>query len=116
VRFLYDAVLPQSLAEEAPASVTLDRWDGGDEQDSALVRVAADRGHRGVLFYDRDSLEQPDLRRLASESGIVLVAVEASDPIEAKIRVLHHLSRIRRMMADHDCLLVLSREVRPYPD
>ena len=115
MRLLYDAVLPQSLAEEAPAWVTLDRWDGGDEQDSALVRAAADRGHRAVVFYDRDSLEQPDLRRFASESRIALVAVEANDPIEAKIRVLRHLARIRRMLVHDDCLLVLANEVRAYP-
>jgi len=115
VRFLYDAVLPQNLADEAPAGITLDRWDGGDEQDSALIRAAADRGYRGVLFYDRDSLEQPDLRRLASERGIALVAVEARDPIEAKVRVLRNFGRLRRLMVDHDCLLVLAREVREYP-
>ncbi len=114
MRFLYDAVLPQNLAEEAPAGVTLDRWEGGDEPDSALIRTAADRGYRGVLFYDRDSLEQPDLRRLASERDVVLVAVEARDPIEAKIRLLRHLPRIRRMLADHQCLLVLAGGVRPY--
>lgn len=115
MRFLYDALLPQSLADEAPAGVTLDRWDGGDEQDASLIRIAADRGYRGVLFYERDSLAQPDLRRIASERGVVLVAVDARDPIEAKVRVLRHLSRIRRMLADHDCLLVLAREARPYP-
>ena len=115
MRFLYDAILPQSLADEAPAGVTLDRWDGGSEQDSALIMTAAGRGYRGVVFFDRDSLEQPDLNRIASESGVALVAVEARDPIEAKVRILRHLSRIRRMLADHDCLLVLAREVRPYP-
>lgn len=114
MRFLYDAVLPQNLAEEAPEGVTLDRWDGGAEQDSALIRTAADRGYRGVLFYDRDSLEQPDLRRLASERDIALVAVEARDPIEAKIRLLRNLPGIRRKLADHDCLLVLAQEVREY--
>lgn len=113
MRFLYDAVLPQNLAQEAPAGVTLDRWEGGDEPDSALIRTAADRGYRGVLFYDRDSLEQPDLRRLASERDVALVAVDARDPIEAKIRLLRQLPRIRRMLADHQCLLVLAGEVRP---
>lgn len=115
MRFLYDAVLPQNLAQEAPAGVTLDRWEGGDEPDSALIRTAADRGYRGVLFYDRDSLEQPELRRLASERDVALVAVEARDPIEAKIHLLRNLRRISRMLADHDSLLVLAREVRAYP-
>ena len=112
MRFLYDSVLPQSLAEEAPVGVTLDRWDGGDEQDTALIRAAAHRGYRGVLFYERDSLEQPELRRIASEKGVALVAVEATDPIEAKVRVLQNLPPLRRMLADHNCLLVLAREVR----
>ena len=115
MRLLYDAVLPQNLADEGPAWVTLDRWDGGDEQDSALILTAADQGYRGVVFYDRDSLEQPDLRELASKKGVALVSVEAPDPIEAKIRVLHHLSRIRRMLVGNDCLLVLANEVRAYP-
>lgn len=115
MRLLYDAVLPQSLADEAPVEVKLDRWRGGDEHDSALVYAAADRGYSGVLFYDRDSLEQTDLRKIASRKGVALVAVEARDPIEAKVRFLHHLARIRRMLVDHDCLLVLANEVRAYP-
>ena len=115
MRLLYDAVLPESLAEEAPAGVTLDRWDGGAEPDSALIRTAASRGYRGVLFYGRDSLEQQELREIARTVGVVLVAVDADDPIDARGRVLHNFSRIRRMLADHDCLLVLAREVRPYP-
>ena len=93
----------------------LDRWKGGDEHDSALIYAAADRGYSGVLFYDRDSLAQTDLREIASRKGTALVAVEASDPIEAKVRVLRHLARIRRMLVDNDCLLVLANEVRPYP-
>ena len=115
MRLLYDAVLPQSLAEEAPVEVKLDRWTGGDEHDSALIHAAADRGYSGVLFYDRDSLDQTDLREIASRKGVALVAVEGRDPIEAKVRVLRHLTRIRRMLLDHDCLLVLANEVRTYP-
>ena len=115
MRLLYDAVLPQSLADEAPASVVFDRWDRDDQQDAVLIQVAADRGYNGVLFYDRDSLEQSEMRRIASEVGVSLVAVEARDPIEAKVRVLRHLARIRRMLGGNDCLLVLANEVRAYP-
>ena len=115
MRLLYDAVLPESLAEEAPAGVTLDRWKGADEPDAALIRTAASRGYRGVLFYGRDSLEQRELREIARKAGVALVAVDADDPIDARGRVLHNFSRIRRMLADHDCLLVLAREVRAYP-
>ena len=114
MRLLYDAILPQNLAEEGPAWVTLDRWDGGDEQDSALIRTAADGGYQGLLLYGRDSLKQPDLRCLASEKSVVLVAVEGANPIEAKVRVLQNLPRLRRMLAHHDCLLVMARKVRAY--
>lgn len=115
MRLLYDAVLPQSLAEEAPSGVELDRWKGGDENDSAFIHAAADRRYSGVLFYDRDSLEQTDLREIASRKGVALVAVEGRDPIEAKLRVLRHLPQVRQLLADHDCLLVLANGVRAYP-
>ena len=115
MRLLYDAVLPQSLAEEAPSGVELDRWNGGDEHDYALVHAAADQGYSGVLFYDRDSLEQTDLREIASRTGVALVAVEGRDPVEAKLRVLRHLPQVRQMLAGHGCLLVLANEVRAYP-
>ena len=75
--------VPRSGRVPHPADVTLDRWDGGDEQDSALIRTAADGGYQGLLLYGRDSLKQPDLRCLASEKGVVLVAVEGAYPIEA---------------------------------
>ena len=113
MRLLYDAVLPQSLAVEAPAAMELYRWEGADEVDTALVRAAANRGYRGVIFFDRSSLEQPGLRNVAEEVGVALVAVEASDPIEAKRRVLRNMPSLRRALADHDCLLVLANEVRP---
>jgi len=115
MRLLYDAVLPGSLAEEAPAGITLDRWDSDDQTDTALIRAASHRGYQGVLFYGRDSLEQQELREIAREVGVVLVAVEAEDPIEARGRVLHNHSRLRRMLTDHQCLLILAREVRNYP-
>ena len=114
MQLFYDAVLPQSLADEAPTGVTFVRWVGSDVDDVALVRAAAHKGCRAVLFYERDSLEQPDLRTIASEVGVALVAVDAEDPIEAKVRVLRNFARIRKMLANHDCLLVLAREVREY--
>lgn len=114
VRLLYDAVLPESLSEEAPAELTLDRWEGGDKPDSALIRAAANRGYQGVVFYGRDSLEQQELRKIARTVGVALLAVEAADPIDARWRVLHNYSRIRRMLTEHDCLLILAREVRNY--
>ena len=48
--------------------------------------------YQGVLFYDRDSLEQPELCRMAFERDVAQVAIEARDPIEAKIRLLRNLS------------------------
>ena len=68
-----------------------------------------------MLFYERDSLEQQDLRTIASEVGVALVAVKAVDPIEAKERILRNFRRLRHMLAEHDCLLVLAQEVREYP-
>ena len=115
MRLLYDAVLPESLAEEAPAGITLDRWDSDDRPDSELIRTAGKRGYQGVLFYGRDSLEQQELREISRKVGVVLVAVDAEDPIEARARVLYNHSRLRRNFFKHKCLLILAREVRNYP-
>ncbi len=52
--------------------------------------------------------------RLASDLGVALIGVEAKDPIEAKVRVLRNLNRLRRMLVKHDFLLILAREVRAY--
>lgn len=113
MRFLYDAVLPQSLALEAPAETEFQRWDGSDVSDAELVRASGERGCRGVILWGRDSLQQADLRDTAQEAGVALVAVEAGNPIEAKQRILRNLSELRRKLAEHDCLLVLANEVRP---
>jgi len=113
VRFLYDAVLPRSLSLESPPGVVFDRWDGPDASDAELVRESGERGCRGVILWGRDSLQQADLRGTARDAGVALVAVEADDPVEAKQRILKNLSGLRRKLADHDCLLVLSNEVRP---
>ena len=114
MQILIDAILPGSLSDEAPPGVVFRRWKGGDVNDATLIREAAQKGYRAVLFYERDSLDQPDLRRIASDVGVALVAVKAVDPIEAKGRVLRNLPRLRKMLADHDCLLVLAREVREH--
>ncbi len=113
MRFLYDAVLPQSLSLEAQTGVTFDRWDGSAVSDAELVRASAERGCRGVILWGRDSLQQADLRDTAQEAGVALVAVEADNPVEAKQRILRNLPALRRKLADHDCLLVLAGEVRP---
>lgn len=113
VKLLYDASLPQSLADEARASVELERWDGGDVPDRELVRVAAERGYRGVILLGRDALNQSDLRAVAQEVAVALIAAATDDPIEAKQRVLNNLSALRRKLADHECLLVFAAEVRP---
>ncbi len=112
---LCDAVLPQSLADEAPF-LDLQRWDGADVTDEELVRFVSDQGGRGVLFLARDSLEQPDLRCLASELGVALIAVATDDPIEAKRRIIKNQKALRRLLDTQDCLLVLSNEVRPVPE
>lgn len=113
MKLLYDAVLPLSLSVEARGTIELDRWDGADAADAELVRSAADGGYRAVIFLDRSSLDQPGLREAAREVGLALVAVDTNSPIEAKQRILRNVQSLRRNLADHDCLLVLAREVRP---
>lgn len=113
VRLLYDAVLPQSLSLEGPAEVEFQRWDGSDVSDAELVRASEERGCRGVILWGRDSFQQADLRDTAHQTGVALIAVEADNPIDAKQRILKNLPALRRKLAEHDCLLVLSNEVRP---
>lgn len=110
---LYDAVLPQSLAFEASAELELHRWGGEDESDADFVRASAKSGYDGVILFGRDSLEQPELREAAYKAGVALVAVAEEDPIKAKQKILNNMSSLRRKLRDHDCLLVLAREVRP---
>ncbi len=115
MKLLYDAVFPRSLAEETRHGMELIRWDEGEESDAALVALAADRGYRGVIFFERDSLEQPELREIAREYGVALVGVEAGDPFEAKQRIVNNLLRIRSALGSHDCILVMSRSADPFP-
>ena len=116
MRLLYDAVLPPSLALEARPAMELHRWDGADEVDTELVRAAANRGYRGVIFFEQSSLEQPGLRQAAAEVGVALVAVKAEDPIEAKQRILRNMRSLCQALHAHDCILVLSNEVRSMDD
>ncbi len=90
------------------------RWDGGAVDDAELVRKAADRGFHAVIFFGRDTLEQPELQGIASKFGLVLVAVDAKDPLDAKVRVLRNLSRLHKMLSHHTCLLTLAHRVREY--
>lgn len=113
LRLLYDAALPQSLSHEAPAGVELERWNGADVSDGHLVLSAAESGCRGVVLLGRDSLEQSDLREVAREAGVALIAAATDNPVEAKQRILKHLDALRRELPDHDCLLVFAAEVRP---
>ena len=111
---LYDAVLPQSLADEE-RSFDLRRWEGTDVTDEDLVHAVSDQGGSGVIFLGRDSLEQPELRHVARELGVALVAVATDDPIEAKRRVLNNMNALRRLLDSEACLLILANEVRPIP-
>ena len=116
MRLLYDAVLPQSLAWEARPAMELHRWDGADEVDTELVRAAANRGYRGVIFFEQSSLDQPGLRQAAAEVGVALVAVKAEDPIEAKHRILRNIRSLSQALNAHDCILVLANKVRGMDD
>ena len=113
MRLLFDAVLPQTLALEAPDEFGLERWDGSEVSDAELVQAAADRKCQGLILLGRDSLEQPDLRTVAQMHGVGLVAVATNSPIEAKQRVLNHLSAITSGLAHHECLVLFASGVRP---
>lgn len=113
MRFLYDALLPETLSSEAPAGVELVRWSGTEVSDAELICLSGEEGYRGVILWGRESLQQADLRDRAQEAGVALIAVEAGDPIDAKQRILKNLSTLRQSLRDHDCLLVLANEVRP---
>ena len=113
MKFLVDAALPATLATEAPIGIVFERWQEPAVQDSDLIRYAADQGLHGVIFSDRNSLMQPGLCQLAEELGIALVAIDASDPIQARDRLLRHIERIRSALNETKCILVLSSEVRP---
>ncbi len=114
MKFLVDAVLPASLAAEAPAGVEFVRWSGGEDSDEELVRAAASAGARAVIFFDRNSLVQPGLVAIAEELGVALVAVDAPDPVEAKERILLHTGQLRRILHETQFALVLASEVRSF--
>ena len=115
MRLLYDAVLHQSLSYEAPAGVEFVRWEGADVSDTDLARAAADQGFRAVVLLGRNALEQSDLREVAREAGVALVAVATDNPVDAKRNILKNLDSVRRELADHQCLLVFAAGVRPGP-
>ena len=117
MKLLIDAVLPATLTTEAPAGVVFERWEKSEEQnDSDLVRYAAEKRMRGVVFFERNSLEQPGLRQLAEKLGVVLVAIDASDPIQAKVRLLRQITRVRSMLSEASFIHVLASEVRAVND
>ena len=113
MKLLYDATLPQGLEREAPPWAELSRWRGRDEGDLEFVQAAANQGYRGVIFFERDSLEQPAVRELALEKGVALVAVEARDPILGMRRILKNLPGLQSALSNHDCILVMANSVRP---
>lgn len=113
VKLLYDATLPQSLEREAPPWAELIRWKGRDEGDLEVVQAAANQGCRGVIFFERDSLEQSAVQDLARDKGVALVAVEAQDPIKGMRRILRNLRGLQSVLSNHDCILVMAKSVRP---
>ncbi len=113
MRFLIDAVLPASLATEAPPGIDFERWEKTrDQKDNDLVYYAAKKGIRGVIFFGRNSLKQPGLRQLAEEKGIALVAIDASDPIQARERLLRHIIKLPSKLSENQFFLILASEVR----
>lgn len=114
MKFLVDAVFPATLTTDAPAGIDFVRWTDSAEQDSELVRYAATKSFRGVIFFDRNSLAQPGLRQLAEELGVALIAVDAPDPIYARERLLHNAERLRSILTDTQFVLILASEVRKF--
>lgn len=114
MRFLVDAVLPATLGTEAPAGVEFYRWNGTDDGDEQVVRFGAAKGCRGVIFFDRNSLSQPGLIGLSELLGIALIAVDATDPIEAKERILQHTTQLRRILNETQLVLILGSGVRSF--
>jgi hypothetical protein len=113
MRFLVDAVFPASLAADAPAGVEFIRWSRGDDGDEVLVEVAAREGFRAVVFFERNSLSQPGLLDLAVRLGVGVIAVEASDPVQAKERLLTNFDKLRHSLSASHAVLVLAAEARP---
>lgn len=112
MRLLVDALFPDSVESEAPPGTEFVRWSGGGARDEDLVRSAAHDGYRGVVLFDRKSLQQPGLRELSAELGVALIAVEADDPVDAKDRLFHNLDRLRRALQSSGVVLLLSEEAR----
>ncbi len=113
MKLLIDTVLPATLTADAPAGIDFERWKKSDGQnDSDLLYYAAKEGFRGVVFLDRISLEQPGMRQLAKELGIALIAIDASDPIQARERLIRHSARLRRKLGESQFVLILGSEVR----
>lgn len=117
MKLLIDAVLPATLTTEAPAGIYFERWKKSEQQnDSDLVRYAAKKRMRGVVFFESKSLEQPGLRQLAKKLGVVLVAIDAKDPIQAKERLLRQITRVRSMLNEASFIRVIASDVRAVND
>lgn len=116
MKFLVDGVFPEIQNAEATAGIDFISWDGSDQPDTHIVRHASDNGFQGIVFCDQRPLAQPHLCELAEELCITLVAVVASDPVEAKQRLLRNAERLRKLLSNDapNFVRVFADRVRPF--
>ena len=99
MKALVDAAFPASIEQESPPEVEYARWVDGDKPDSEFIRLAAEMGCSAAVLYGRHALLQPSVTELARELGIVVLAVDAKDPIEAKGIVFRNTRKILHAVA-----------------
>ncbi len=115
MRVLVDAALPASITHDAPSSITYVRWTQGDQPDDGLVRHAAEDGFQAVVFYGSHALLQPSVIGPAAELGIVLLAVDAKSPVDAKKYVIGSTNKIRHAVTKGSSSIINSQGVHPHP-
>lgn len=116
MRVLVDAALPASITHDAPSSITYVRWARGDQPDDGLVVHAAEEGFQAVVFYGSHALLQPSVTGPAADLGIVLLAVDAKSPVDAKQYVVRSTNKIRHAVTKGISSIVNSQGVHPHPD
>ena len=114
MRILLDTEFPSSTEYEAPPEVELIRHSGQQIEDGVLVDKAVDYKVQAIAVLSHKSLHQTILREKCHEYAITLIVVDTPDPLEAKIRFLHHIHKIRSELSANSSsiLLVLKSEIR----
>ena len=69
-----------------------------------------------MVFYGSNALLQPSVTGLAAELGIVLLAVDAKNPIDAKKYVLRNATKTRHIVTQGSSAIINSQGVHPQPE